>query len=216
MKRLLLLVAALTLSLSLARTARADDTSRDSGWQTVTTVTTVAAIGTQLLMPRVFYSDPEVTVGWKARWHLSVLAPVMTLTVLTFASEYSLKGALKSYRPGCDDANFGTGNCQDYGSLSSPAFLATSAFGHGAAVFLVDTFKWSDGRVNVGSLTGDVALPLVLAVITGAGRSAGNWESSDQVLLSSLVGLGFGALTGAVYATMARPECGYTGALLCW
>ena len=72
------------------------------------------------------------------------------------------------------------------------------------------------GRFNAASFTGDVALPLVLAVITSVGRGAGNWESADQVILSSLVGLGFGALTGLTYAMMARPECGYTGALLCW
>jgi hypothetical protein len=129
MKRLLPLIAALVLALSSARTARAQDTHRDATWQTVTTVTAVTALGTQIFMPRVFYAEPETTVGWRARWHLSALAPTMTLTVLTFANEYALKDAIKSQRPGCDDTNQGTGNCQDYGSLSSHAFLATSSFG---------------------------------------------------------------------------------------
>lgn len=216
MKRLLPPIAALCAVLSASREARADDTNRDTTWGTVTTVTAVAALGTQLFMPRVFYSAPETTVGWKARWHASVLAPTMLLTTLTFVNEYGLKDVLQSPRPGCDDSNQGTGHCQDYGSLSSHAFLATSAFGHGLAVFLVDTYKWSDGRFNAGSFTGNVALPIVLAGVTDIGRSAGNWESGGQVAVSSLVGLAFGALTGLTYAALSRPECGYTGALLCW
>ena len=59
--------------------------NRDQGWGTATAVTVGAAGAVQLLMPRIFYSDPESTVGWKARWHVSQLAPVMTLTVLSAA-----------------------------------------------------------------------------------------------------------------------------------
>jgi hypothetical protein len=216
MKRLLPLIAALVLALSSARTARAQDTHRDATWQTVTTVTAVTALGTQIFMPRVFYAEPETTVGWRARWHLSALAPAMTLTVLTFANEYALKDAIKSQRPGCDDTNQGTGNCQEYGSLSSHAFLATSSFGNGLAVFLVDTYKWSDGRFNAGSFTGNVVLPVLLAAVTDVGRAAGNWESGGQVAVSSLTGLAFGALTGFAFASLARPECGYSGLSLCW
>ena len=62
----------------------------------------VASAGTQLLMPRVFYSDPEVTVGWKARWHVSVLAPVMTLTALAVLNEHALKDSFEGFRPGCN------------------------------------------------------------------------------------------------------------------
>jgi hypothetical protein len=197
--------------------ASADDpTERSGSWQTVTSITAVSAVVTQLLMPRVFYSDPETTVGWKARWHVSALAPTMTLTALTMLNEYSLKSALASPRPGCSDANQGSGHCLDYESLSSHTFIAFSAFGQGTAVFLVDTFRWSEGRFNAASFTGDVAFPVVLAAVTAIGRSAGNWESTGTVVVSGLAGLGFGALTGLTYAMMSRPECGYSGALLCW
>ena len=33
----------------------------------------LSSTGLVMIMPRVFYSDPEVTAGWKARWHVSVL-----------------------------------------------------------------------------------------------------------------------------------------------
>ena len=189
---------------------------RSAPWQTGTSITTVAAMSTQVLMPRVFYSEPETTVGWRARWHVSDLAPTMTLTALTLLNEYSLKDAIGSYRPGCDQTNQGAGHCSDYQSLSSHSFAAFAAFGHGTAVFLVDTMKWSDGRLNAGSLTGNVVVPVLLASVTAVGRSAGNWESTGTVILSSGVGLAFGALTGLTYALLQRPGCGYTGDLICW
>jgi hypothetical protein len=216
MNRLASLVTALFLFALPARALADDPTARSAPWQTATTVTAVAAMGSQLLMPRVFYSDPAVTVGWKARWHVSVLAPAMTLTALAFLNESAVKGALASYRPGCNATNEGTGNCLDYGSLSSPAFIASSAFGQGTAVFVVDTLKWSDGRLNAGALVGNVALPLALAIVTGVGRAAGNWEDPGQVGLSSVVGLGFGAITGVAYALLARPECPYAAGVICW
>ena|SRR6266568_3797903 len=196
--------------------AQEDPRHRDNTWQTVTTITTVAAVGSQALMPRVFYSDPETTVGWKARWHVSVLAPTMTLTALTLLNEYGLKDTIASYRPGCDETTQGSGHCRDYGSLSSHSVAAFSAFGQGTAVFIVDTVKWSDGKFNVGSFVGDVALPLVLAGVTSVGRSAGNWENTGTVIGSSVAGLGIGALMGLTYALLQRPECGYTGAAVCW
>jgi hypothetical protein len=205
------------LLLAVPTRAFADDpTARSAPWQAATMVTAVAAMGSQVLMPRVFYSDPDATVGWKARWHVSVLAPAMTLTALAFLNEGVVKGALASYRPGCGPGNEGTGNCLDYGSLSSPAFVASSAFAQGTAVLVIDTLKWSDGRLNAGSIAGDVALPLVLAIVTGIGRSAGNWEDPGQVALSSLVGVGFGAITGVAYALLQRPECPYGSGLICW
>ena len=51
-------------------------------WGGVSTLTAAAAFGTALIMPRFFYPAPEVTVGYKGRWHLSQLAPVMTLATL--------------------------------------------------------------------------------------------------------------------------------------
>jgi hypothetical protein len=190
--------------------------SRDQGWGTATSVTVGAAGAIQLLMPRIFYSDPEATVGWKARWHVSQLAPVMTLTVLALANEYALKGAVKSARPGCDATNTPGPNCETYGSPSTHAFGAFSALGNGAAVWLFDMTKWSDGRFNVGSFIGNVFVPLVLAGVTDVGRGAGNYESGGQIVAGSVAGVGLGFLVGMTYALMARPECGYTGNMFCW
>ena len=202
---------------SLSASAQTDNPSnQQSGWQAATSVTAVSAMAVVTVMPRIFYSDPETTVGWKARFHVSVLAPTLALTALTFLNEYYLKQPFGATRPGCTADGCPGGRGDPYETLSSHSFAAFSAFGQGTAVFLVDTIKWSDGRLNAGSLVGNVALPLVLAGITAAGRAAGNWEDTGSVLLSSGVGIVVGALTGVVYATMARPECGYTGDLLCW
>ena len=61
---------------------------RDVAWQTITGITLGVGAASQLLMPRIFYADPEVTVGWKARWHVSALAPVMTLSMIAVLNEY--------------------------------------------------------------------------------------------------------------------------------
>jgi hypothetical protein len=175
-----------------------------------------AAAAIQLVMPRVFYSDPEATVGWKARWHISQLAPVMTLAALTMANEFALKDALADPRPGCDSTNQGGAHCDTYGMLSTHAFGAGAALGHGAGVWLVDTLKWSDGRFNAGAFVGDVALPAVLAGVTMVGRGAGNWETGTQIAAGGIAGLVIGFGAGAAYALLQRPECGYSGSLFCW
>ncbi len=190
---------------------------RDRTWRGVTNATALGALGAQLITPRIFYPAPEVTVGWKARWHLSQLAPIMTFTTLTLVNEVYLKDAAKGQRPGCDDTNFGlVENCQTYGAPSSHSFAAGSALGHGVAVFLVDTLKWSDGRVNGLSVATNIGLPFVLGGITLIGRSEGNLETGGQILTGATLGLGIGFLTGLMYAELARPECGYSGSLVCW
>jgi hypothetical protein len=189
---------------------------RDKTWQTVTGVTLGLGAATQLIMPRLFYSDPEVTVGWKARWHVSVLAPVMTLTVIGALNEFALKDALKGNRPGCDDTNTGQGTCSSFGMLSTHAFGAFASLGHGAGVFFIDTTKYSGGRLNGASLAGNVVVPLALALVTSIGRSAGNWEDAGQIIAGGAAGLGFGFLSGMTYALMQKPECGYSGSMICW
>jgi hypothetical protein len=189
---------------------------RSEAWDKATTILTLSSVGLSLVMPRVFYSDPEVTVGWKARFHLSVLAPTMTLAALTLFNEHTLKDSFAASRPGCDKTNQGLEGCEDYGMFSSHALLSFSTLGQGLGIFIVDTAKWSGGRFNVGAFAGHVGVPAILSVITALGRSAGNWESSGQIWGSAGVGLGAGLALGALYATMQRPECGYTGALICW
>jgi hypothetical protein len=196
---------------------RAQDNPRErsAAWGDATTILALSSLGLQLVMPRVFYSDPEVTAGWKARWHLSQFAPIMTLATLTLVNEHHLKPSFESPRPGCEEDTT-SAECVTYGMFSSQSFLAFSAFGQGTGVFLGDTLKWSDGRFNAGAFTGEVGIPLVLAVVTAVGRTAGNWETGGQVWASAGVGAVVGLGTGLVYSLMQRPECGYTGSLLCW
>ena len=82
------LAAALTTGINLPE-ANAQSISipptvkRDANWQTVSNVTLALGVASVALMPRVYYSSPDATVGWKGRWHFSSLAPAMTLTGLT-------------------------------------------------------------------------------------------------------------------------------------
>ncbi|HQK19623.1 MAG TPA: hypothetical protein PLJ27_19345, partial [Polyangiaceae bacterium] len=50
------------------------------------------------------------------------------------------------------------------------------------------------------------------------GRIGGepNQESTGQLLAGSGLGLGFGLLSGLLYAMMQRPECGYDSGMICW
>lgn len=190
---------------------------RSEGWHDATTITALSAMAVQLLMPRVFYSDPEVTVGWKARWHVSVLAPSMTLATLSLFNEQVLKDEFEGFRPGCDEAIQGVvDGCTSYGMLSTPTFAAFSALGQGVGIFLVDTTKWSGGRFHVGAFAGNVFVPAALSVITAVGRTAGDWEEPGQVWGTAGIGLAIGLGIGALYASAQRPECGYTGSLICW
>lgn len=226
-----LAVPLLAAVLSFSTNARANDQldqplpDRSDGWNRATNIMALSSAALQVLMPRVFYSDPEVTVGWKARWHISVLAPSMTLFALSMANEAYLKDEFKSLRPECetddpqeaaDDNIRFDGSCTEYGLFSTQSMLAFSALGQGAGVFLVDTIKWSGGRFNFGGFMGNVGVPLVLAVLTAVGRTSGNWESAGQVWTSAGVGLGAGVGMGVLYAMAQRPECGYSGGLLCW
>jgi hypothetical protein len=189
---------------------------RDQNWGVATTVTMASAGALELLMPRIFYPEPEVTTGWKARWHVAQLAPIAVLVVLTLGNELVLKPATKDPRPGCDDTNVGGPHCDTYGLPSTHAFGSFAALGQGAAVWFFDMTKWSGGRINAGSFVGNVAVPLVLAAVTDVGRAAGNWESAGQIVAGSVLGLGLGVVAGMTYALVVRPECGYTGNLICW
>ena len=155
-------------------------------------------------------------MGWKARWHVSVLAPVMTITTLALLNEYEFKDSFEGDRPGCDDSNRGGPGCQSYGMPSTHTFASVAAFGHGTAVFLVDTLSHSGGRFNFGSFAGNVLVPLALSSVTVAGRRAGDFEDWGQIGVGAAAGLVSGAVMGFVYSTLQEPECGYTGSLICW
>jgi hypothetical protein len=191
---------------------------RSAAWSTVSTVSMVVGMGTQVFMPRVYWSDTEVTLGWKARWHASVLAPTLFLVSTAFVNEYVVKPEITSFRPGCGKSNVGVAGCTTFGMPSSHTFVAFSALGHGTGVFLVDSLKWSEGRFNGGAIAGDVALPLVAAGLTYAGRIGGtpSQEHGDQALVGAAIGLGFGLLSGGAYALLQRPECPYGAGIICW
>ena len=198
--------------------AQSEPPVRSDGWRTASHVFVGLGAGSQLLMPRVHYAELETTIGWKARWHVSVLAPVMTLTVAALTSEYAIKPAVKGYRPGCDHANRWSPGCATFGAPSTHVFASFSSLGHGTGVFLVDTLKWNDGRFHGGAFAGDVVVPLVAAGFTVIGRMVGRdgHESGGQVLAGAGFGLGLGLLSGVAYSLMQRPECGYGSGVVCW
>lgn len=215
--RKLVVTAALSATASFfSLPAAAQVPERSQTWDDVTLATTLVAGGTQLLMPRVFYSSPEATVGWKARWHVSVLAPVMTLTTLALLNEYEFKDAFEGHRPGCNESIQGGPGCESYGMPSTHSFGSAAALGHGTAVFLVDTIKYSGGRFHFGAFAGNVILPLALTGVTIAGRRAGDWENWGQIAVGAGAGLVSGAAMGLLYSVLQPPECGYSGSLICW
>ena len=223
-KRLRAVVAGALLALALSvipRDAGAQSLpppDRSAGWETVSTVAMVVGMSSQLLMPRLYWSDTEVTIGTKARWHASVLGSTMFLLTTAFANELVVKPEITSYRPGCGPSNVGVPGCTTFGMPSTHTFVAFSALGHGAGVFLVDSLKWSEGHVSGIAIAGDIALPLVAAGLTYAGRVTGtpSQEHGDQALVGAAFGLGFGLLAGGAYALLQRPECPYGAGIICW
>ena len=191
---------------------------RSKGWETVSNVSMTVGMGSQLLMPRLYWSDTEVTIGWKARWHASVFAPTMFLLTTALFSELVIKPEITSYRPGCGPSNAGVPGCATFGMPSSQAFVAFSALGNGAGIFVVDTLKWNDGRIHGGSLVGHLGLPLLAASLTFAGRVAGtpSQEHADQAVVGGALGLAFGVVAGGLYAYFQRPECPYGSGVICW
>jgi hypothetical protein len=197
--------------------------THDDTWETVSHITLGVGTLTPFLMPRIYYSDPESTVGWKGRWHVSVLAPAMTLTALTVLVEVPIKDALESTRPGCsfDETAISFGGCETFGGPSTHAFASWSATGAGTGIFLVDTLKWSDGRFHAGGFIGNVMIPLTASVFTSVARgvsTSGNesLESGGQIVAGALPGFFSGLVIGAGYALLQRPSCGYGDSIICW
>ena len=199
---------------------------RDKNWDIVSNVTMVAGASIVSLMPRVFFNDPEATVGWKGRWHFSILAPAMTMTALTFLVDIPIREEIKSPRPGCTleqtvERRPGS-NCESFQTPSTQSFAAWGATGGGLGIFLVDTLKYSNGRFNVLSFLGNVALPLTLSVITSVGRGIETgpgvraYEDAGAVAAGAISGFVTGFLAGGAYALLQRPNCGYGNNIFCW
>lgn len=196
--------------------------ARDGGLGTASEITMAIGVGIVELMPRVYYNDPESTVGWKGRWHYSVLAPAMTLTALTVLVDGPIKSAIKDPRPGCTLDQSGPmypgSGCESYGMPSSESFAAWGATGAGVSIFLVDTFRYSQGKFNALGFVGNVALPLTLSVVTSVLRGVGTnpYEDGAQLGVGALTGIVTGALVGLGYSMLQRPNCGYGNQIFCW
>jgi hypothetical protein len=196
---------------------------RDHNWDIVTNVTMVAGASIVSLIPRVYYNDPEATVGWKGRWHVSVLAPVMTLTALTLMVDIPIKGAIKGTRPGCnvDGTTFPLTECSSFGAPSTQSYASWSSTGAGVGIFLVDTFKYSDSRFSIPYFLGEVVAPLTLSIITSVGRSVAPgtsqaYENGGAIAAGALTGFASGLIVGGGYALMQKPSCGFGNAIFCW
>jgi hypothetical protein len=208
---------------------------RDGTWGTVSNVTMILGAGLVTLMPRVYYNDPEATVGWKGRWHFSQLAPALSLTALTLLVDGPIRGAIKSPRPGCSldqtAAGLAGSNCESYGMPSTQSYASWGSTGAGTTIFLVDTIRYSQGKFNAGAFIGNVGVPLILSIFTSVGRGVvvGNtvlpngqsvptqaYESPMQVVAGSLSGFATGALLGLAYTMFQRPNCGYGNSFICW
>ena len=197
---------------------------RDPNWDVVSTVSMVIGVSSATLMPRVYYSSPDATVGWKARWHVSMLAPALAMTAGTLLVELPIRNAIQSPKDGCTVdqtlARLPDSGCETFGGPSTHSFAAWGAFGAGTSIFLVDTFKYSDSEFHFGSLVGNVLVPLTGAIMTSVSRSADGRgigpEGTGQVLAGMLPGLGVGALLGFGYSWLQEPDCGYGGYMFCW
>lgn len=221
MKRAALFGMVVALGLFAAQDAHAQKLpapNRPAGWEALSTVSMAVGMGSQIIMPRLYWSDSEVTIGTKARWHASVLAPTMLEITLGLFNEVVVHDAVTSYRPGCGPTNEGVKGCTTFGFPSTHTFVAFSALGNGLGVAAIDTFKWSGGRISGGAIAGDVALPLIAAGLTMAGRVAGSpaQEHADSALVGGVIGLAFGIVAGGAYAYFQRPECPYGAGVICW
>jgi hypothetical protein len=198
---------------------------RDENWGTVSTVAMMIGVSTVSLMPRVYYNDPEATVGWKARWHISVLAPIMTLTAATMLVDIPIKNLGEGTRPECTveetESGFAGSNCESYGMPSTHSFAAWSATGAGVGIWVIDTFVHSDGEFHAGSFIGNVIVPLSASVFTSVARgvepgNAAPYEGPAQIGVGVAAGVITGFLSGLAYALLQEPNCGYGNHLVCW
>jgi len=198
---------------------------RDEGWETASTISMLVGVGTVSLMPRIYFNDPEATVGWKARWHISVLAPVMTMTAVTLLVDGPIHSIGEGTRPGCTveetESGFNGSNCESYGMPSTHSVAAWGAFGAGTGIWVADTFVHSDSEFHAGSFIGNVIVPLAAGVMTSVGRGIETgdslaFEDPAQIGVGVAVGVISGFLTGIAYALLQEPNCGYGNSLVCW
>jgi hypothetical protein len=220
----LLSITAATLAPREAAAQTPPVVMRDKNWDIVSNVTMIAGASIVSLMPRVYYNDPEATVGWKGRWHISALAPIMSMTALTLMVDISVKNAIKTTRPGCtvDGTVYPLTECASFGAPSTQSYAAWGATGAGTGIFLVDTLKYSDGRFNVPYFLGEVIAPLTLSILSSVGRAVEPGaldyphESGGAIAAGALTGFASGLIVGGAYALLQKPSCGFGNNVFCW
>jgi len=218
-------IAALLVPREAAAQAIPPAAPRDENWEAVSQISMLTGVASVALMPRVYYNDPDATVGWKGRWHVSQLAPALTLTAVTLFIDTPVKGAIESTRPGCtiDETRvaFPDSECESFGGPSTHAFASSATFGAGLAIWIFDTFVYSDSEFHAGSFIGNVAVPLTAAVLTSVARGIApgeseSFEDGGQIGAGIAVGLPIGFLTGMAYTLLQEPNCGYGNNIICW
>jgi hypothetical protein len=149
----------------------------------------------------------------------------MTMTALTIFVDQPIRDMIKSTRPGCNQdvtaSRFPGTGCETYGGPSTQAYAAWGATGAGLGIFLIDTFKYSDGNFNVPYFLGQFVLPLSAAVVTSIGRGVtgsgtNSYESGGQIVAGTLPGFATGLVLGLAYSALQRPNCGYGNSIFCW
>jgi hypothetical protein len=220
-----------------AQTAVPPIVERDRNWEAVSNIFLAVGTASVLLTPRVYYNDPQATVGWKGRWHWSILAPAMTMFAVTTLTELPIKESLESVRPGCTVeqtiVRFPGSNCETFGGPSTHALASWGATGMGTGIFLVDTIKYSDGRLNGPAFIGQIALPLLSSIFVSIGRGVDidndanttgvpnpitlqPFEDTGQIVAGTLTGFASGLTLGFAYAMLQKPSCPYGNSLICW
>jgi len=210
---------------------------RDQNWETVSNVFLALGTASVFLTPRVYYNDPQATVGWKGQWHWSIFAPAMTMVAITALVEIPVKQSLESARPGCSVeqtiVRFPGSNCETFGGPSTQALASWGATGVGTGIFLVDTLKYSDSRFNVPAFIGNVGFPLLASIFVTIGRGVDidndkntegipnpitlqPFESDGQLAAGALTGFFTGLTVGFTYAMLQKPSCPYGNSLICW
>ena len=94
-------VACATVAEGVAHAQIPPIAERDPNWDAISSVSMVIGVTTVSLMPRVYYSSPDSTVGWKARWHFSQFAPVLAMTAASVLVEVPIRDAIQSPKVGC-------------------------------------------------------------------------------------------------------------------
>ena len=211
---------------------------RDKTWKSLSDAFLVAGASSVFLTPRFYFDSKErPSPSWHGAWHISSITPAVAMVGLTLLVEFPIKDELESPRPGCSVAQTlvraNARNCATFGGPSTHAFASWGATGAGLGIFLVDTLKYSDGKVSAPAFLGQVAIPFAASILVSVGRGVDlnndtytegipnpitlqPFESRGQILAGALHGFLGGLTVGVAYAMLRPPSCGSANAVFCW